>query len=450
MPDLRLLPSPVQINPSNPYGKDLFLLAELGDGMTNLVTTVTQPLVIAFDGQWGSGKSTFLKQWKCDLEEKRTDISVIYFDAFENDYLDDAFAALSREVVTIAEAKANSEISKEFKEKVVACGAVLLRGAVKLGLKAGVRAVTLNLINSDDMKDVRADLQEVFTDSAATIMDSLLQEPRRQRAEIEEFRRALTDLSGQMSGASNDSGRLIFIVDELDRCRPAFALAILERIKHFMSVPNVHFVLGVHLAQLYNSVRAEYGSGIDAPLYLQKFINVIVSIPTSAGSGLPGKQSTYVKHLVAQLATDGMTSKKIREVSEHLEIIAENKNLSLRSIERIFTSITLWAAFLRENQFHLPFAVASLCTIKAIEPDLFEKARKRTLTFEEIAPFLPMNEENSAQSKTKWMAKWWHFLLDRESPDDVKDYSNLMMQYNIMDRKDIIPIIISQIERLKI
>ena len=58
--------------------------------------------------------------------------------------------------------------------------------------------------------------------------------------------------------------KLVIMVDELDRCRPDYALSLLEIIKHFFNVEGVHFVLGVNLSELQNIVRARYGSNIKA------------------------------------------------------------------------------------------------------------------------------------------------------------------------------------------
>jgi ABC-type hemin transport system ATPase subunit len=74
--------------------KDIFGRAIHGKRLTNLITTVSDPLVIAVDGQWGSGKTTFLKMWAGEL--RKSGFPVIFFDAFENDYAEDAFAAAAR------------------------------------------------------------------------------------------------------------------------------------------------------------------------------------------------------------------------------------------------------------------------------------------------------------------------------------------------------------------
>ena len=73
------------------------------------------------------------------------------------------------------------------------------------------------------------------------------------------------------SPSKENPPQLIFIIDELDRCKPTFALEIIEKIKHIFSVPGIHFLIVTHLKQLENSVRYSYGADIDSQTDLQKF-----------------------------------------------------------------------------------------------------------------------------------------------------------------------------------
>lgn len=76
---------------------------------------------------------------------------------------------------------------------------------------------------------------------------------------------------------------IVIVIDELDRCRPDYALAVLEVIKHFFAVPKVHFILGINGEALESSVRARYGVDVDAESYLRKFINASFSLPRAIG-----------------------------------------------------------------------------------------------------------------------------------------------------------------------
>ena len=50
-------------------------------------------MVIAVDADWGAGKTVFLKMWAGEL--RKAGIPVVYFDAFANDYVDDALSIRS-------------------------------------------------------------------------------------------------------------------------------------------------------------------------------------------------------------------------------------------------------------------------------------------------------------------------------------------------------------------
>ncbi|WP_354688160.1 KAP family P-loop NTPase fold protein [Cupriavidus plantarum] len=68
-------------------------------------------------------------------------------------------------------------------------------------------------------------------------------------------------------------------VDELDRCRPAFAVALLERIKHFFEVPNLVFVLVMNRKQLEGAIQGVYGAQTNASDYLGKFLHLALRLP---------------------------------------------------------------------------------------------------------------------------------------------------------------------------
>ena len=86
---MRLFPPPLAIGDTEGFTeeKDLFDRADLGRGLANLIDAADEPLVIAVDGQWGSGKTVFLRMWAGELRKKG--IAVVFFDAFENDFAED-------------------------------------------------------------------------------------------------------------------------------------------------------------------------------------------------------------------------------------------------------------------------------------------------------------------------------------------------------------------------
>jgi len=94
------------------------------------------------------------------------------------------------------------------------------------------------------------------------------------------------------SADKSTGGNVVFVIDELDRCRPDYALAMLEVIKNFFTVPHLHFVLGVNLAALEAIVRTRYGKKIGARTYLGKFIQVKLTLPDAVGPDHDRKKTT--------------------------------------------------------------------------------------------------------------------------------------------------------------
>ena len=58
---------------------------------------------------------------------------------------------------------------------------------------------------------------------------------------------------------SSSSPRAFFIVDELDRCRPDYAITYLETIKHIFDIKGAVFILAADRQQLENSAKTAFG-----------------------------------------------------------------------------------------------------------------------------------------------------------------------------------------------
>ncbi|MGN7752324.1 KAP family P-loop NTPase fold protein [Sinorhizobium sp. 22678] len=440
---MKIYPKPMQIGDEEGFSaeKDLFGRAQLAGGMSNLVSTVEDPLVIAFDGAWGSGKTTFLRMWAGEL--RKVGFPVVLFDAFENDYVEDAFAALARELVELAEDKTSvgNKAAQSFREKAVNLGSLLLRGAAKVGTKAAVRAATAGILKAEDVKEVAEDLTSEAETMAEAYMNQLLDRPRKQKETVESFRDALTALPSLLAPATEGEKQrpLIYIIDELDRCKPLFALALLERIKHFMSVPNVHFVLGTHLRQLEGSVRFAYGSDIDASAYLQKFINLTISNVEFEQKHQPSDFNKYADFLVKELGLRSGSNSPLQPAIETIIRIIRYDGMSFRTLERAFTVLALAVSFTPSNHLQLGGVMGGLVMMKLSRPDLFRKAKRGVLTLPEVKAFLRFAPEEDADQKMGWEEMWWTYLLSDTVPDHLSDFGReLRVQYHIRDRSDVI------------
>jgi hypothetical protein len=445
---MRLLPPPLTIGDREGFdpAKDIFGRKLHAERLTHLLTTIADPLVIAVDGQWGSGKTTFLKMWAGDLRNRG--LPVIYFDAFENDYADDAFTAIAGEIIGLAaeRRKENESAAKRFFGTAVQAGKIVARS----GLKIGVKAATMGALDAADLKSVASDISGEAAAFADKYLGEKLTQRKQEKNAIQSFRDALTELPQLLAepapeGKVEAAKPLVFIIDELDRCRPAFALEILDRVKHFFAVPGVHFVLGTHVAQLENAVALSYGSNIDAQRYLQKFIHLTHHLIDRQRHSHERTITKFLDYLIR-----AMEFPKDEHVSIAVDLIrhvAEHRTLSLRTIERVITVLAVALAFTAKNQFSPAAILSGLCIFKAADPPLFVKAKLGLLHFEEASPLLGLNLPAAGinQSRLDWITKWWAFALQNDPGQEVINEFGPIMANHDLERERVVPTVANDV-----
>lgn len=436
---MHIFPAPIDIAEEEGFvhEKDIFQRGDFGEGLVNLVSKSEDPLVILLDSPWGTGKTTFIKMWAGELRKRG--FPVVHFDAFENDHVDNAFVAISAEIIRLSQSlkKTKSPAYKKFVKRAGRFGGILLRTSARIGVKAATLGA-IDFADIEALKSVANDVAKEASTKADDYVESILMLQSQEKSSLESLRDALANLAGDLKEERTDEIKpLIFIIDELDRCKPTFALELLERIKHVFSVPNVHFLLAAQLGQLENSVRFSYGADIDALTYLQKFYNVVVHFPPSSSSRHERHIAKFVGHLrqSMSLGEDDMAI---------VTYVAELRGLSFRTIERIATSLALARAFVPANYLWIPSIISVLCIMKIIAPDLFQRARERQLAAEDITKLLGTDKQqpNYVGLNTDWVLGWWRYCLstadlDRSDPE-VQPFRQYLFRYSI-DREYIVP-----------
>lgn len=118
-----------------------------------------------------------------------------------------------------------------------------------------------------------------LTDLADKHAKAMIADYRKRKKSRASFKKAMVELVSALSLEKNGKqAPLVVIVDELDRCRPDYAIKVLEEIKHYFDVPGVAFVLAMHRDQLSKSVRAVYGADFDSDEYLRRFFDISINL----------------------------------------------------------------------------------------------------------------------------------------------------------------------------
>ena len=257
------------VDDKDPFKNDLLNRQESIEHLTNLLKNADDSLVISISGQYGSGKTTFLEIWKKYLE--MNDFSTIYFNAWENDFSENALVTFLGELNEGIDKLAEGDKKKGLKEtlgKLKSFGSRIILKSLPLLARIG----TAGLL---DLKD--RDIESALSGFSESVVNDEISRYQQSKKNLISFRNELNNLAQELSGDANR--KLVIIIDELDRCRPSFAIEILEVAKHFFTVPNIAFVLGVDKKQLGHSLTVLYGSGIDENGYLRRIIDLDYLLP---------------------------------------------------------------------------------------------------------------------------------------------------------------------------
>lgn len=253
---MHLRPKEIEPDQKNPFSKDLLNRKQYADILTQIVKHAEGGFTLSINADWGYGKTTFIKMWEKVLQNEG--YYTIYFNAWETDFVADPMMALIDGLRNGFEAK---DLPSEHLQKVKA----LWKTASKL-----VQLVPQYRI----IGEIAEALQEGIGD--CTEDNDELQKCTSIKQLVYTFRKQLSDFAKTI----DQEKQLIVFVDELDRCRPDYAVQMLERIKHFFSLDNIIFVLSIDKKVLCKSIKAVYGGlEIDTEAYLRRFIDLEFDLP---------------------------------------------------------------------------------------------------------------------------------------------------------------------------
>lgn len=382
---MKINPPKAPIGKDDPFEHALFGRKEFAESLTSLLRNVEENLVVFVNAPWGEGKTTFAEMWRAQLLKSKLD--VIYFNAYAADYFDDPFVSFSGEILDFADKRLpDGKGLKErqaFKTTAVKVGKRL----VGLATKVGIRAATLNIVDEKhmgEMKDIGNEIISGISDISADAIEKKIEQYGEERDALLEFKETLKQLAAKVR--ETQKFPLTIIVDELDRCRPDFALNLLERIKHLFDVEGVAFVLLVNRSQIENYIRTVYG-GSDAESYLLKFGSLFIDLPNQAAvfNSFDYRKGVvdYCEGLVSHYGFPERTM-DTGFFATCMGVFANHFSVTLREIEKAFTTAAIYYGSSTPSRFSSRFEnewlVALLSILKTKKPLLYLSLSKEEVT----------------------------------------------------------------------
>ena len=338
---VRVRPAEVEVPEQSPFGYDLLDRQKPAEVLTELVNSIDGPCVLAVDAAWGAGKTTFFRMWAQHL--RNNGFPVVSFNAWETDHAGDPFLSLISEITEELRECKETTFSEKIQDTKEAATKVLVRAIPGL-----LRIATAGVL----------DIQPLIEKEAGQVLSSFAEtritKYQEAQSSIAEFRAKL----GQMAEALVESrGRsLIVMIDELDRCRPSYAVELLEVAKHLFEVEHIVFALAVNRTQLAHSIRALYGSDFDAGGYLRRFFDVDFMLPDP-------DRNHFLKALLEGIQIED-AARSVLQVFFSLPIV------SLRQVGQSVHRLGLVIASLPKNEDRMMAAVVAL-VIRTLDVDVY-------------------------------------------------------------------------------
>lgn len=286
--------------------------------------------VLNLNAEWGAGKTTFLKCWYNQLRKEHP---VVYFDAWKSDFTKDPMLALmdAFHQQLISELSTNQKLLHSFLSK----GSHFIKSALPsllvgyLKNKGGMNSEDSLLTSASETFDIsEGDLSDALKDT----MKAMLNQKKRVDG-VDDFKGVLVELSEVYTAANPKSSLPVFVlIDELDRCRPTYAIEVIECVKHFFNTKNFIFILATDTNQLQHSIKSIYGSNFDSLTYLSRFFNNSATLPA------PNKKE-YIEMTIKSYLINEELHEKVLDLID--SILEWHLISSLREIQKTINIVDI-------------------------------------------------------------------------------------------------------------
>ncbi len=399
------------IEEENPFANCKLGRKENASVLTEIIESYADGFVLALNNKWGTGKTTFVKMWEQHL--KNGGFKTMYFNAWENDFEMEPLVAMLGELKKLL-GNTKSNIFDSLLEK----GAIISKRI----LPSVVKAVTKKYLG-DEVADIISDSAKAATD----ILKDEVEEYIKKKENLLAFKKELEEYVKK-----NSNGKpIIFIIDELDRCRPDYAVEVLEKVKHFFSVPGIIFILSIDKEQLGYAIQGYYGSSkIDTDEYLRRFIDLEYQLPK------PDTDS-YTKYLFDYFSFDGFFKEQLEKKNDKNNFVSFSMSLcnlfnyTLRQYEKLFafTRVVLRSIH-KDTKNCSPDFILLLVHLKLFNENLYKQIKDKNLTTQQLVDefetlFLTPKSEriNDIIYLEAQLVFYYHQYLDEEASGHSRDIS---------------------------
>lgn len=368
---IRIQPREIEVLEDDPFKNDLLGRREPAEVLTHIVGSIDGPCVLAIDAAWGTGKTTFLKIWSQYLLNEG--FPVVEFNAWETDFAGDPFVALSTEL---------TNAFQKYPENLPADKITAAKKAAKEVLQRVVPGVIR--LATAGILDVGQLAEKEISQALASYAEYQLSRYQDERESVEKFRTVLQEMAATLS-ASRKGRPLVVVIDELDRCRPSYAIELLEVAKHLFTVDHIVFALAVNRAELAQSVRALYGASFDAEGYLRRFFDIDFRLPEADRTAFIEATLNAIQiDEYFNRTQDGEGRQDADVVRGLLRGFFDTPDLSLRRVAQALHRLGVVFASLRGDKRSFAITTVVALIVRTVTPALYYRFVRGEISDKEV------------------------------------------------------------------
>lgn len=350
---------------------------EYGKFLCSFLTESSEGLVVNLNGTWGTGKTELLRRLYVELAENNH--PVVYIDAWKSDFLNQPLSVLCSEILNqighIFDIRAPN--GKKGKKEEARKKYESIRTYFGVGLKVVSNSASL-YFSPEDSSIVKAGAESLnvlvdkipFPSSKNNkykdLVDSVSKNHLESMSAMKEIKEQLYFLSELLEDIYDLSTPIVILVDELDRCRPTYAIEMLEVIKHFFETKGCVFLVATDTNALQHSIKSVYGSGFESDNYLRRFFDRKITLPkVSIIDFLSSSELNFDKYEKLGIKLYPFTKKQSHNIHMFSDLF-ESNSLELRDIEQILQRFFASLNFVVNNLDGKTQVINSLVLIAAI------------------------------------------------------------------------------------
>ncbi|MCA9946392.1 MAG: hypothetical protein KC449_23070 [Anaerolineales bacterium] len=379
------------------FSDDLIGLEEFATQLERFIEIERQyvdgGLVIGLSSKFGSGKSTFFQMWKSSLEEKKAEEEnntlIILLNAWESDYFGDPLFAIVSALV--------NDIKKEgiSAEKLVYAAQDIGRFATAIGDQVLKKYTGIDPAAAAE----KAGKKKKERNKEILILPDAFSFYEGRKKAMLSLKEALLEF------VESNKAVIYFLVDELDRCRPDYAISYLETIKHIFDIKGAVFLLAADRQHLENSAKTAFGPNLDFDEYYRKFVHREVSLPNIPEASYKNIASKYVNYYL-----EGSGSRncfmKLDQVNFIVELVTGYK-LTPRQIQEVFRILGHIFETTQDQKGNLLWCIGAgsilMVVLKIANPEEYYLLGSKQLHPDKLLDFFREHIKNSH-------LEWWFTL----------------------------------------